>query len=245
VSDKNGTSNISLLPALRRGIKKNTMTKKLLLLVLSLFLTGQHAFAFEGTYKLEIHHTGKKQKNPEPMTMKVSVKGDKMVSQPISGMSDKMKDMRMIVNRSDMTITTLMDMNGQKMGMKRKLEDKEVKEAEKIEFKKTGKTKTIQGYACEEYIGENDKSKIDMWISPELTKKFKGNLSPFTGHGIGGKQDENYFKNAPGFPLEMNVTDKKSEEISDIYIKDIKEGAVDESVFSTAGYQIMEKPMGK
>ena len=38
---------------------------------------------------------------------------------------------------------------------------------------KTGRTKTILGYSCDEYVVEDDNSRAQMWVSPELGKQVR------------------------------------------------------------------------
>jgi hypothetical protein len=231
-----------------RASKTLAMKIRILFLLLCTFFTCQTLWAagFEGSYTVEVH-PAKTHKNAQMMRMKVSVKGDKMVSQPLSGMPDKMQEMRVIIDQSDKSIISLMDLNGSKMGMKSTFNEKDLKETEDVQFKKTGKTKTIHGYNCEEYVSETDKQRIIVWISPEMTKKFSGTMSLFAGQGMGGmgSREGNFFNYSAGFPLESSITEIKSGEVTNVYVKDIKEGSVDESLFNTAGYQMIERPISK
>lgn len=67
-------------------------------------------------------------------------------------------------------------------------------------FKKTGKTKAIQGYSCEEYVGTDNDTTVHIWT----TKSFPLSASwiPILGMHMG----KSHF---PGFVLEMNFESKE------------------------------------
>jgi hypothetical protein len=103
----------------------------------------------------------------------------------------------------DKTIA-FMDMSGMKI--KKESSISQYDNTDKIpedvgEFDKTGKTKTILGYHCEEYIYQNDDGKASLWI----TKKFpiQTQYAPLLG------MTESTIKN--GFVMELTYTSKSGE----------------------------------
>jgi hypothetical protein len=85
-----------------------------------------------------------------------------------------------------------MDMMGKKMAMIPEDDPTKLKENYDATSTKTGKTKTIAGYKCEEYIVKsNDGDQMHMWCTAKI--KPQSNATDFS------------FKNVEGFPLEMDM----------------------------------------
>lgn len=86
-------------------------------------------------------------------------------------------------------------------------EDEEVEEVDMNSYKpiKTGKTKQILGYSCDEYMVEDEESEVHMWISEklgkEMRKEFMSNQQTF-----GSMFTHAYAMN--GMVLEYDVMDK-------------------------------------
>lgn len=86
-------------------------------------------------------------------------------------------------------------------------EDEEVEEVDMNSYKpiKTGKTKQILGYSCDEYMVEDEESEVHMWISEklgkEMRKEFMSNQQTF-----GSMFTHAYAMN--GMVLEYDVMEK-------------------------------------
>jgi len=84
-------------------------------------------------------------------------------------------------------------------------EDEEEVDMDAYKPMKTGKTKTILGYSCDEYLMEDEESEVHMWISEklgkEMRKEWMSNQQTF-----GGMFSHAYAMN--GMVLEYDVVDK-------------------------------------
>lgn len=108
------------------------------------------------------------------------------------------------------------------------------------EFRKTGKTKKISGYSCDEYSWENDTVKMDFWLSP----KAKFDYSQAWGY-MGGLQSLTT-GNADfnGVIMEYNFLDKPTTAWSKMIVREInpdRPSKFDISGFSVVGF---DRPPG-
>lgn len=98
-------------------------------------------------------------------------------------------------------------------------------------LKKTGRTKKIAGYKCDEYRFEDEEDEGTVWmtndISPELwARMLTSNIFSATTAGYYG-----------GFVMEMDQTDKTTGERTYLLVKEVNENKA--SSISTKGYQLM------
>ena len=151
-----------------------------------------------------------------------------------------------IFNMSEMTMITLMDQGGMKMGMQYDLnkaisalpDSKDSKQLAKEDvINKTGRTKDIMGYKSEEYTissGEGDYTEV--WMSTEL--KLANVYSGFAA--LNKKQGAMDTKMPKGFLMHMISwpEGKGGTEILEMKVKKIKMNQP--STISTEGYSIMK-----
>ncbi len=170
--------------------------------------------------------------------MDISTHGQSMVAQ-------------MVQDNEANTMTILINQGGMKMAMQYGLEkmgdmaammggmaaenDKGAAKAE-AEVKKTGNTKKIQGYACEEYEIKSDKSYSTMWVTNDLKMpSFFDSFSKMKGMG------KDFDTDMPtGFPMLITSwpNGKDSDKKTVIEVTDVnKDKALS---ISTEGYQIMK-----
>lgn len=88
-------------------------------------------------------------------------------------------------------------------------------------LQKTGNTKDILGYKCDEFISENESSKLSFWVTTELTL-FQKNMFFNMSQSLGGNTFEDIPSEAKGFMMEMNYEDLSSKEKSHMQVVDIK-----------------------
>lgn len=113
-------------------------------------------------------------------------------------------------------IVMLMENDGQKQGMVMKYDlKKQVQEAadtSKSDWKmsKTGRTKVILGYTCEEWVAVNEKegSKNEMWVTKDILLDVTGASSMFAGASRGKSPSSNFTQGPQGFAMEMIMTEK-------------------------------------
>ena len=88
-------------------------------------------------------------------------------------------------------------------------------------LKKTGNSKQILGYTCEEFVSENESSKLSFWVTTELTL-FQKNMFFNMSQSLGGNTFGEIPSEAKGFMMEMNYEDLSSKEKSKMQVVDIK-----------------------
>lgn len=185
-----------------------------------------------------------KASDKEAMTMKVYTNKTKMLIQPqITGYKGNMS---ILIDQSAKKQYMLMNNEGQKMAMIINYVD-QVEKMNAVgtvpKITRTGETKTIDGYQCEKVIAETEESKSTMWITKDLGLQY-GDLYKIIASGNNGPQSQNAnlpaMKEMNGFPIEMEVTNKKKSETAIIRIKNISKEPINAAIFSTEGYQMMD-----
>ncbi|MGB6036271.1 MAG: hypothetical protein WBG42_08380 [Cryomorphaceae bacterium] len=161
----------------------------------------------------------------------------------------------MIYDLGSYEIVTLMNTGGQKIGTTMSIDKEQVESmmaAEDTEagdmsemptFKKTGNTKSISGYSCDEYVVENVQNmegSMTYWITDELEIdwiKSMANMSsmnkqmPDMYAGSGYPED--------GSVIQMIITEKNGERM-EMTVKEAETGK--EITISTKGYTFMNMP---
>lgn len=157
----------------------------------------------------------------------------------------------MIFSRKDRSMTVLS--HEEKTAMKMRIpaydiqvvEDSIKANASDARVKATGRTKMIEGKRCKEYrFDDIEEGKYMLaWFSEDSFDFMTAGFGPFMSMQSRNSKSSNPYANLygiKGFMLEAHTYDTKGELENDIYFKNFKEGSVDKSVFSTAGYQIMD-----
>jgi Domain of unknown function (DUF4412) len=154
-----------------------------------------------------------------------------------------------IFDTKNYAMLILTDADGEKTGFATAIDPEEIAElAEDYDddedydvvppnIKKTGKTKTILGYKCDEYLVEDEESEVHMWISEklgkEMRKEWMNNQQTF-----GGMFTHAY--TLDGMTLEYEVLEKNGEKSTMIVTKiDLNHS----HKISTNGYTIMSMRM--
>ncbi len=211
----------------------------LLSIVLITAAFAQDAAPFTGSVTLEMH-TFKKgvEDKDSPVNMKYWSTPDKVLFQP--QMDQKSGEMKILVDlKGDHQYMLMTDEKGGKMAMKQKRHKvKDNVENEDFKMERTDETKNIEGHVCRKYIGSDKKGTWEGWIAEELKSPFE-HISGAQSGAKSKTQPQNY---TDGLPMEMTweSTDKKDKVV--MYVRDLKVGEVDQSLFDISGYQIMEMP---
>jgi len=103
------------------------------------------------------------------------------------------------------------------------------------EVKKTGETKKILGYLCEEYISNNTDAKMTFWITQDV-KLYQKNMFLNMSKSLGGETFKNIPDSAKGFTMEMNYENKSNGDKSSIVVTHISKKS---KIIKTADYQMM------
>jgi hypothetical protein len=178
--------------------------------------------------------------------------------------SMKENAIRIDMNAEGHSIATIMDlqkmemvmlMPEQQMYMVMPIKDKVEKAVQgamdkEVNVEKTGRTETILGYKCDEYVSKDKDTTTEVWVAEGLGS-FMGLGSgggPMGGMMGGGKAKaangwEQKFKGKPGFPLRVVSRDAKSRETFKMEATKIEPGALPASDFQPpAGWQKFQMP---
>jgi len=130
------------------------------------------------------------------------------------------------------------------------VKDEDLKQAN---LERTGRTETILGYACEEFISKDRSSTTEIWVTKELGT-FIGASGGEGGGGGGimgmgrrnrsaGGKWEAAFKGKPAFPLRVVSRDAKGKEVSRMEATKIEPGSLPASLFQApAGWERFQMP---
>lgn len=178
--------------------------------------------------------------------------------------SIKQDSLRIDITADGHAVATIMDMKKlemimlmpeEKMYMVMPIKQTIEKAAAKADIKepdieKTGRTETILGYKCDEYVTKEKKTTTEIWIAEGLGA-FMGlgesGGGPMGGM-FGGKKKaasgwEEKFKGKPGFPLRVVSRDAKNKETFRMEATKIEPGSLPASLFQPpAGWQKFQMP---
>lgn len=158
--------------------------------------------------------------------------------------------MFMIFDMESNQLVSLSESNGQKMGFAMGFDPSAYNEVDEtdatdsdVSFRKTGRTKTILGYLCDEYVTESEDGSGSMWVTKEESLHIGFAMAAMGSMAGKEKNNQNLPKDYPkGALLEMDYLQKDGSKMfwttEDIKLK------ISHSI-STAGYQIMGMPGGK
>ncbi len=100
---------------------------------------------------------------------------------------------------------------------------------------KTGNTKKILGYDCEEFYSENEETRYTFWVTQDLDI-YQKNMFFNISKSLGGNSFQNIPKEAKGLMMEMNFEQKTGKGKGRMLVKEIRK---ESRSIETAGYQFM------
>jgi hypothetical protein len=189
-------------------------------------------YAFDHRFSMTMRTWDKKTKEETWIKMRnyVSDKNDIMGIETVESSIRDMPSGTIIFQTEKNQIVTLIDQEGTKMAMCMSMDnplfgggkDQSETKKEPLDLKKTGKTKTILGYTCDEWIGEDTDMKFVFWITEKveipmyryLTALGKQKTSPMAfGSNLPEKgmmlMMEGQSKKEGGDKMQMEVTELK------------------------------------
>lgn len=101
--------------------------------------------------------------------------------------------------------------------------------------KKTGNTKKILGYDCEEFYSENEDMRYTFWVTQDLDI-YQKNMFFNISKSLGGNSFKNIPKEAKGLMMEMNFEHKTKKDRGKLLVKEIRK---ESRSVETGGYQFM------
>jgi len=169
--------------------------------------------------------------------------GTKVMDQPDSDPKDMPSSVVSIIDDKNQAMIILIEEQkiAQLLSMSKIQEIAEVEketESEMTAFnslQKTGKTKKILGYDCEEFYSQNETNKLTFWVTQDL-ELFQKNMFFNISKSLGGNTFENIPETAKGFMMEMHFENLSTMETGIMTVTDIKKS---EKVITMSDYQLM------
>lgn len=198
---------------------------------------------FVGSFRMEMHSfDGDQEKKNSPTNMRYWSAEDKTLNK-MEMPDSKGQDMRVMTDlKNKWQYTLMVDDKGRKTAMKskkKKVTMEEKKDAKEPEITETTETKTIEGHSCTKTIVKTDDGTWTGWVAKDVPAPF-GDMARSVGHRGDDKMMKSY--KGMGFPLEFEWVDAKGKDRLVCHVKELKVGAVDQSVFSLDGYEVTEMP---
>lgn len=214
-------------------------------------------YAFTGFTLLEITGKDDKGKDIEPMKMKAFLTEDVQVMGIEVDMDQGKKKKEdgtaiMIYDFARNASIILMESDGQKQRMAYGIDlvkmaeavevadteaDDDNQAADDYTLKKTGNTKTINGYSCEEYMFDSEEGTGQYWVTKEPIKgknTFWGSDNPFLTAKM-KNENPSYLKDMPqGNMMEMNYVSKIDKSVMDMKVIEINDSQ--KQVFNMSDY---------
>jgi predicted transcriptional regulator len=98
-------------------------------------------------------------------------------------------------------------------------------------LKRTGNSKMIAGFSCDEYTYEDDESNVNLWMTNKLPADLWANM--FSANAISAASYGNY----GGFVMEMDQRDKNSKDRVFMHVNEVNKNQ--NKNISTSGYKLM------
>lgn len=103
-----------------------------------------------------------------------------------------------------------------------------------VTFRATGRTKSILGYSCKEYLMENPEGKVELWVTNDVRYDYSDAYNRMQGFQMMSNVNSSATN---GTVLEMHFKDSGSPAHSDFYVREINKDK--SQTFNLAGYTIM------
>ncbi len=160
------------------------------------------------------------------------LKGQKGTLQMTTILDDKNQAMIMLME--EQKIAQVLSMEKIKDVAVNEVEEESDIKTRKPDIKKTGRSKKILGYNCDEFETISDDGKVNFWITNELSVYHKNMFSKLN-KSLGGDQFNNFPDAAKGLMMEMHFEGNGGEKTNMKVVSINKKS----SEISTAGYQFM------
>jgi hypothetical protein len=193
----------------------------------------EDSYSFKGVAEMEVTSTDSKGKTEDPahiisyLSNNEQISGMEFRDKERNKKSAKEKTVMIFDFKNNATIMLVENDEGKSsmafgldwQNLMESVEEMEVEEEieepvnwDEFKFEKTGKTKTILGYNCEEYLAKNEEIEAVYWVSTkpiEGLQTFWGKNSPFITQRM-QTDNQAYFSKLPeGSVMEMNFVSQE------------------------------------
>lgn len=155
------------------------------------------------------------------------------------------KYMRMLLDNKEGSQTMVTEDDGEIQAIKMRQHSLNfgdfVPEESEFTVTPTGKTRTIDGYFCKEYIVEHEEGTTNSWITNDVDLDMMALVKAMSAQAGGqSKMGSQSFYNLDGFPIEAISVSKNGKETTTIHYYDIKLGDdISLDVFNLDGIEVM------
>lgn len=177
--------------------------------------------------------------------MEIAISGKRTAMKPLMEV-ESVQQMHFMFDYEKMEQTTFIESNGQKFAMVTEMQFDEGllnddEPGKKIKVTPTEETRMISGYKCKKTILSSKEMTSDVWTTDELAYESSDVFRSLQSYNK--KKNDFVEKHAgvSGFPILIEANGKKASESMVMTITDIREGQVNESLFSTEGYQVVDR----
>lgn len=182
----------------------------------------EDSYEFSGYMTMEIVSTDSKGKTEDPVTMKTLITDQEYTAMEISDPDSKEGLMTVVFDFKNSASVLFMENDGEKSSFAYKFDLNEItysdtlQQVEDLEdydvsFEKTGNTKTILGYTCDEYIVKSEDGEGQYWITQEPIEGLRS-LWSIDSPMIKNATKEKYSKRLANLPygdfMEMTFTEQ-------------------------------------
>ncbi|WP_196890729.1 DUF4412 domain-containing protein [Aureivirga marina] len=105
-------------------------------------------------------------------------------------------------------LSMLLDMNGQKMGMKFDLKEEKM-DVDKVDLKFSEETRVIKGYKAKKVTFNQDGNQVELWYTEELPNKFNVFLVPVNGMPL------EYTTSVDGMKMKVSLESVEEKKLED------------------------------
>ena len=217
-------------------------------LALVTFTAVSAAESFEGRVHMDVTSGKKKEK----MSLEYAMKNGRMRMDP--KMDEKhggMGGMGIILDMPAREMIILMEMQGQKMYMRRPMPQATAEQTAKAKEGHamsapvaTGRTEVIAGYEASEYRTTGSKGEvIELWLAKGLGPfmSFSGG-NPMGGRGAPPPGWESFARDGNFFPMRVVTHDAGGAETARMEVTSVDKTPLPDSLFSTEGYSEFSMP---
>lgn len=196
---------------------------------------------FTGSFTMSITEIkkGKPTKN-SPVKIDYYFKDDQVAFVPEAHKGQKTM---MIYDFKDRMVTTLMDKDGEKTGMKIKMPKIKINDKfddQEYTIKATDEKKTIEGFACRKYLIESEENAGYAWITEDAKIDYEKIANYLNLDQKKLKISGPTLQDLKGFAMEIYTKSKKKEEAYEMKVTNLSIGKLSNDVFDISEYAVTD-----